>query len=176
MRGLRIAGLLSAVAAVAAGGALAMASPAAAAIPGDPITSNLNRNLCLEPQGKSAAQGTPIVQNVCDGSSTQNWRLDNSVSSSKGHVTNGNGMCMDARGGAVNGTPVVLWTCNSISNENWQSPPFTGKFISRVSDTSSHCLDVPFSSGQVGLQVWIWGCNGTLAQSWDAHDVVIVED
>ena len=175
MRGLRIVGLLSAVAAMVAVGALAMAAPATAAIPGRPITSNLNR-LCLEPLGKSAAQGTPIVQNVCDGSPTQNWRLDASVSTSKGHVTNGNGMCMDAMGGAVDGTPVVLWTCNSISNENWQHPPFTGKLVSRVSGTSTHCLDVPGGSGQVGLQVWIYRCNGTAAQSWDPHDVVIVED
>jgi hypothetical protein len=163
------------LAAAVAGGTLALTSPAAAVVPGDPITSNLT-GLCLEPQGKSAVQGTPIVQNVCDGSITQNWHEDVSVMSSKGHVTNGNGMCMDARGGATNGTPVVLWTCNSISNENWTSPPFTGRFISRISDTTSHCLDVPFGQSQVGLQVWIWGCNGTMPQSWDAHDVVIVED
>jgi len=80
------------------------------------------------------------------------------------------GLCLDARGRAVNGTPVQQWTCNSISNENWEPgedisdviPPL----ISRVSGTSSHCLDMPGGRQVAGLAMQIYRCNGTAAQEW----------
>jgi hypothetical protein len=79
-------------------------------------------------------------------------------------------LCLDARGGADNGTPVQQWTCNNISNENWEPgediadtiPPL----FSRVSDTRSHCLDMPGALPTPGLAMQIYRCNGTVAQQW----------
>jgi hypothetical protein len=83
-------------------------------------------------------------------------------------------LCLDAFGSATNGTPVIQWPCNSISNERWQPnhvgpdgpDDFAERILSRVSGTTGYCLDVPGYRETVGLQVQIWGCNGTDAQIW----------
>jgi hypothetical protein len=70
----------------------------------------------------------------------------------------------------VNGTPVQQWTCNSISNENWEPGEDLGDDIpplfSRVSGTSSYCLDIPGGQQVAGLAMQIYRCNGTEAQQW----------
>ena len=126
-------------------------------------------NQCLQPINDTG-QGAAIVQEPCNGGAAQQWTVV-SVGSNVFHYVNVlSGLCLDARGGAVNGTPVQQWSCNSISNEKWQPgedisdeiPPL----ISRVSGTSSYCLDIPGGSGSAGLAMQIYRCNGTLAQQW----------
>ena len=87
-------------------------------------------------------------------------------------------MCLDAAGGAANGTPVIQWPCNNISNENWQTgrlfnqlPPTFPSLISRVSGTSSHCLDMPRADPTVGNAMQIYVCNGTVAQQWNQSPI-----
>jgi hypothetical protein len=87
-------------------------------------------------------------------------------------------LCLDARGGAADGTPVQQWTCNNISNENWQTgkqinqlPAIYPSLISRVSGTSSHCLDMPDADPTVGHAMQIYRCNGTDAQQWNQRPV-----
>ena len=103
-------------------------------------------NQCLRPVNESTAQGASIVQEPCNRGAAQQWKKV-LVSGNIFHYVNGlSGLCLDARGRAVNGTPVQQWTCNRISNENWEPgeevdetiPPL----ISRVSGTSSYCLDI----------------------------------
>ena len=93
------------------------------------------------------------------------------------HVVNrGSGLCLDAQGRAANGTPIIQWPCNSISNENWDFGNSSGSVFtlrSRVSGTTSTCLDVPGAQATVGLALQLWSCNGTVAQSWQAPDPVI---
>ena len=130
---------------------------------------NFFSNQCLQPINDTG-QGAAIVQEPCNGGAAQQWTVV-SVGSNVFHYVNVlSGLCLDARGGAVNGTPVQQWSCNSISNEKWQPgedvsdeiPPL----ISRVSGTSSYCLDIPGGSGSAGLAMQIYRCNGTLAQQW----------
>ena len=119
--------------------------------------------------------GAAVVQEPCGRSLPQLWvfhrlsvghplyRIENLLSH----------QCLDALGGATNGTQVVQWPCASISNQTWDTGvTLTGgdtavTVKSRVSGTTSHCLDVPggelFTSG---LPMQIWGCNGTDAQTW----------
>jgi hypothetical protein len=159
-----VIGLAAAVASVPATASLA----AAASTPGD--IYNFLSNQCLQPVNGSTIQGAAIVQEPCNGGAAQQW-VDVTVSYNIFHYQNVlSGLCLDARGGAVNHTPVQQWTCNSISNENWQPgedgdddiPPL----MSRVSGTSSYCLDIPGGQQTVGLAMQIYRCNGTEAQQW----------
>ncbi len=157
-------GLAAAVTSVPASASLA----AAASPPGD--LYNFLSNQCLQPVGGSTVQGAAIVQEPCNGGAAQKW-VNVPVSGNIFHYENVlSGLCLDARGGAVNGTPVQQWTCNSISNENWEPGEDLGDDIpplySRVSGTSSYCLDIPGGQHVAGLAMQIYRCNGTEAQQW----------
>lgn len=129
---------------------------------------NLHTNQCLQPAYLAA--GAPIVQEPCTSAFAQQWYALSAGGSIVNYQNAGNGMWLDARGPAANGTPVQLWTYGRISNENWQQgnigkgafPPL----ISRVSGTSSYCLDVPGGQMTEGLAMQIYTCNGTLSQEW----------
>ena len=152
---------------------IAVSAPASAS---GPIYELRNlSNICLQPVNGTQDAGAAVVQEPCGRSLPQLWvfhrlsvghplyRIENLLSH----------QCLDALGGASNGTQVVQWPCSSISNQTWDTGLiFTGgarvgTVKSRVSGTTSHCLDVP--GGQFstfGLPMQIWGCNGTLAQEW----------
>lgn len=132
---------------------------------------------CLQPVDGTTEQGAAIVQEPCDLTNpAQRWAFDNRGGTTYHFINQVSHMCMDARGGATNGTPIQQWTCNSITNENWDTgvaplpPPvplvFTVPVKSRVSGTSSHCLDIPWNQPLDGLAMQLWGCNGTDAQAW----------
>jgi hypothetical protein len=158
-----VIGLTAAVASVPASASLAAASS-----PHD--IYSFWSDQCLQPVNGSTDRGAAIVQEPCNGGAAQQWTMD-PVSGNISHYVNGlSGLCLDARGGAVNGTPVQQWTCSGISNENWEPGEDTGDIIppliSRVSGTSSHCLDMPGAQKVVGLSMQIYRCNGTVAQEW----------
>jgi hypothetical protein len=128
-------------------------------------------NQCLQPVNGSTAQGAAIVQMPCTGGAIQQWTgipVGNNIFHFQNNVSH---LCLDARGGATTGTPVQQWTCNRISNENWEidedvGPDDPDSYISRVSGTRSHCLDIPWAQPTVGLAMQIARCNGTAAQHW----------
>jgi hypothetical protein len=158
-----VVGLTTAIAGVSASGSLAAAANT------DEIY-NFSSDQCLQPINGSLGQGVAIVQEPCNGGAAQQW-TEVSVGSNIFHYVNVlSGLCLDARGGAVNGTPVQQWPCNSISNEKWQPGEYVSDdippLISRVSGTSSYCLDIPGGQRIVGLAMQIYRCNGTLAQQW----------
>jgi hypothetical protein len=144
------------------------------------LIQNIGNGLCMQPVDNSGVPGTPVVQVSCDFNTGtgplnlgQEWLLDcTSSSCATFHVINiGTGLCLDARGGATNGTPIQIWTCNTITNENWDFGPSSGTgFVlrSRVSGTTSTCLDVPGAQATIGLALQLWQCNGTVAQRWQA--------
>jgi len=159
----------------AAAGILAAAAPAGAVPPGSPIFvffEDLNR-LCIQPYGGSVDAGTAVVLEPCHESAVQSWVRDD-LGGGVVHYRNVNSnLCLDAFGPAATGTPVIQWPCNNISNERWQPinlhdgpDDFDKKIVSRVSGTSSYCLDVPWYQEVVGLQIQIARCNGTGAQIW----------
>ena len=146
---------------------VALAAPASADPPGNWI-QNGGSGLCLQPVDNSFDQGVAIVQVACDrANALQRWQAAyfNSTVFQMRNV--GTQLCLDARGGATNGTPIQQWPCNSISNEKWDSGPNFVTLRSRVSNTSSHCLDVPAASLQEGVAMQLYRCNSTYAQIWD---------
>ena len=164
----RIVSIVIGLAAAVAGASASVSPAAAASTPGD--IYNFLSNQCLQPISGSTAQGAAIVQEPCNGGAAQQW-VSVTVSYNIFHYQNVlSGLCLDARGGAANHTPVQQWTCNSISNEDWQPGPEGSDDIpplmSRVSGTSSYCLDIPGGPATAGLAMQIYRCNGTLAQQW----------
>jgi Ricin-type beta-trefoil lectin domain len=165
------------LATTAAAGVLATTSPAAAETGN--LIMNVNNNdggvaRCLQPADASLESGAAIVQEPCDDENpAQHWTADGKDGQVVRYHNVNSGLCLDAFGSAANGTHVIQWPCNSISNERWQHvvpdiiDVIDGPIISRVSGTSSHCLDVPNDATTVGLQVQIWRCNGTAAQQWN---------
>jgi hypothetical protein len=146
--------------------------PPANAIDGLLVIQNTGNGKCLQPENASLFQGVAIVQEPCNGSAAQLWYPIYSNPANGNYVEGFKNLhsllCLDARGGATNGTPVQQWTCNSISNEKWLAgiPPYVGPVLSRVSGTSTHCLDDPNQSAQDGTAMQLFAVNRTAAQSW----------
>ncbi len=42
--------------------------------------------------------------------------------------------------------------------------------VSTIVGKGGMCLDLPFQNTRNGTDLWIWGCNGTAAQSWTIRD------
>ena len=127
---------------------LAMPSPARADSFG-PL-KYFGTQMCIQPD--SPFQGATVMLMPCattERNTLQEWDptcID--ASCGQFHMVNhGAGLCMSTRAGATNGTNIELWTCNAISNEKWDyGPNANGEaFVlrSRVSRTTTHCLDVP---------------------------------
>lgn len=151
---------------------LTFASPAGADdIPGHWIENRgFEVGLCLQPANGSFLAGEPIEQVACDRNSTlQRWELVKVSSDPIYRIRNvATQMCLDAQGGATNHTPVDQWPCNAISNEKWDRGADSVHLRSRVSGTTSHCLDVPADSMEEHVHLQLYRCtapNG--AQTWD---------
>jgi hypothetical protein len=134
---------------------------------------NFGNSMCLQPINASQDVGAQVVQWPCNGSTEQRW-VFHRLSGTRYQIENEHSRrCLDALGGATNGTPVVQWPCGSLSNETWDTGvtltgfPVVVTVTSRVSGTTSHCLDVPGGMlSMPGLAMQIWGCNATNAQKW----------
>lgn len=170
MRRVRSVGLLLAAIVWAAVSVLFAGPASADDLPGRWI-QNGGSGLCLQPADGSFAQGVAIVQLDCDKNTTlQRWEAINfssdlTVFQLRNVATQ---LCLDAQGGASNHTPIVQWPCNAISNEKWDAGFNFNILRSRVSGTSSHCLDVPAASLQPNVAMQLYRCtNNNLAQIWD---------
>jgi hypothetical protein len=146
------------------------AAPANAADDDNLIIQNTGNLKCLQPAGGSVDNGAPIVQEPCDPTNdAQKWVRQFNGDFTNRLVNKHSLKCLDARGGATNGTPVQQWTCNSISNEKWAAAnflPAVTQVVSRVSNTTSHCLDNPSQGTADGAPMQIFACNTTPAQVW----------
>jgi hypothetical protein len=161
---------------VAAAVAMVAAPTASAVNNGYFFLQRQGADLCL--QVTSHSVGASVVQMPCqppvNPNSDQGWsRYCLPGTGDCDQLRNrGSGLCLEARNGAVNGGVVDMWPCNQISNENWAYPNYFNSILSRVSGTSTHCIDVPGGSFANGLAVQLYRCNGTNAQSFTNPDLV----
>jgi hypothetical protein len=144
-----------------------------------PIRSD--RNLCLEPAGRSTAEFAVIVQQRCattgQESLAQGWQSIKVGTNHYRFVNQLSGFCFDAFDGAHNGARLLQGTCVPISNEEFNtgtSLPASSsvKIESREGfrDTK-FCVDVPGGNPTRGLAVQFFTCNGTSAQKWTIDSV-----
>ncbi|GAA2047134.1 hypothetical protein GCM10009839_60050 [Catenulispora yoronensis] len=158
---------------VAGGGAVAQASSASAghitpfAGVFNPIR-NVGNGLCLQPL--SPVPNSAVVQEPCDGGVMQGWQyIHDDSHGGYVFVNQASGACLNAFIKAENGAPIGLDTCRVVSNERFDTNtlPNVTAVESRIGwKDNGFCLDVPGASSQPGLQMQLWGCNGTLAQRW----------
>ena len=68
--------------------------------------------------------------------------------------------------GTANGTPIQLWTYGGTNHQQWKAESLGGGAWKFVGKGSGKCLDVPAASKDNGVQLQIYDCNGTAAQSF----------
>lgn len=102
------------------------------------VLRNANSGLCLDLAQQSAAPGVGLVQNTCNGSTSQQWVIDppwqstsigggNSVATVRTwrHIKNQfSGLCIDNVSPGGDYTPAQQWTCISQNNQLWRVPLF----------------------------------------------------
>jgi hypothetical protein len=116
---------------------------------------------CLNVQGGSTANGTPIQGAVCDATFAQQFNWEGPTISGIGTAAGVN-KCVDVRGGGTaDGTVVQLFDCNLTGAQKWQFG--NGQIIN---PQSGKCLDI-FDSSDV-TQARIRTCNGIdpVGQIW----------
>jgi hypothetical protein len=163
----------------------AFSVPSAGAL-GPVSIANTYSGMCLQPADSTTGSGADIILMKCTASAAQEWIVTDDYGSG-GHLVNAlygtvfntdptAELFLDAMGAAANETPVRLWTCNGITNENWN--PYNepkgqpgAPLVSNVSGTNSYCLDIPGDAATPGAKMWIYGCNGTIAQKWAVNPI-----
>ncbi|MFE6904515.1 ricin-type beta-trefoil lectin domain protein [Streptomyces sp. NPDC057717] len=73
---------------------------------------------CMTLAGSSTAKGTAIVLSTCNGSSAQQFRLNEAHDLVNPRAD----MCVDVKNnGTANGSRLQLWSCNGQDNQKWTS-------------------------------------------------------
>jgi len=160
---------LGLVAGATAAGAQSTSDKSLAPLAGEFRTIQIvGSNSCLQPEGGSSAQWTPIVLATCNGSTAQGWKYQDL---GKNHYSflNPNGWCLYTVDDPADRSAVFQDACQD-SNAEWNSGvklPDVVSLRTRVRYRDNNfCLDVPGGVPTEGLRVQLWACNGSLAQRW----------
>ena len=116
---------------------------------------------CLDNNGSTQIQ-TPIVQNACNGSNTQQWELVRVGGNAFQLRNDQSQLCLDVPGNTVSGTVLVQHTCHIGNNQQWTLVPANAK-IATVgfkirSVYSGKCADVFAFNLNDGANVVQWDC------------------
>jgi endoglucanase len=130
---------------------------------------NTNSGSCVDAANQATANGTVVQQWACGAQQTnQEWQFQ----------SQGNGVySIAARGapaqaldvinrGTANGSLIQLWAYGGGTNQQWMPVAVSSGLYKLVNVASGRCLDVPAASTANGIQLQIYDCNGTAAQSF----------
>jgi len=130
---------------------------------------NQNSSSCVDATGWGTSNGTTVQQWACGNQQyNQEWQFQ-SVGNGVYSVYNRNapGEAWNVTNwGTQNGSLIQLWTYGGGSNEQWMPVSVGNNLYKFVGVGSGRCLDVPGASTQNGVQLQIYDCNGTEAQSF----------
>ncbi|KAF8340236.1 ricin B lectin domain-containing protein [Amanita rubescens] len=125
--------------------------------------SSAQSSKCLAVRGSKFVDGTHIVTNDCDNSTSQQWEIFSGLTEVKladpGLAIT---FCVDAKT-VDEASPVVLWECNQ---NYWQQWIFTDDGLLTLANNTNLCLEVP-NPGTSNIQVKTSACNGALNQVWN---------
>jgi hypothetical protein len=121
---------------------------------------------CIGVKDASAADSAPAVQQACDGTSTQQWALENLGNDAYDVRNMLSGKCLDVLGaGTTNGATVGQYTCSGNTNQQWKlTASASGYALQAVH--SGLCLDVFGASTADAAQLVQWTCNGQTNQQF----------
>ncbi len=130
---------------------------------------NVNSGSCIDAAGWGTANGTVVQQWSCGSQQyNQEWQFQ-SVGNGSYAVYNRNAPSESwnvINNGTGNGSLMQLWTYGGGSNEQWMPVSLGNNQYKFVGVGSGRCLDVPSASTANGVQLQIYDCNGTAAQSF----------
>jgi endoglucanase len=130
---------------------------------------NSNSGACVDAAGWGTGNGTVVQQWACGSQQyNQEWQFT-SVGNGVYAVYNRN--APDEAWNVVNngtgdGSLMQLWTYGGGANEQWMPVSLGNGLYKFVGVGSGRCLDVPGASTANGVQLDIYDCNGTAAQSF----------
>ncbi|MGW4896309.1 LamG-like jellyroll fold domain-containing protein [Kitasatospora sp. NPDC004240] len=114
------------------------------------VLDTAGKNMCLDVNGSSTANGTPAQMYSCNGSDAQTATLggDGTI-----HLL---GKCLDvSQSGLGNGSAVQMWDCNNTGAQKWIPGPFAGSLLN---PQSGRCLADPAASNTPKTQLILWDC------------------
>jgi aryl-phospho-beta-D-glucosidase BglC (GH1 family) len=130
---------------------------------------NVNSGSCVDAANQATANGTLVQQWACGAQqANQEWQLQ---SQGNGNYSIGNrsapSQVLDVTNqGTANGSLIQLWTYGGGTNQQWMPVAVGNGVYKLVNVASGRCLDVPAASTANGVQLQIYDCNGTSAQSF----------
>jgi hypothetical protein len=136
--------------------ALGLASPALAAVTGNPIAGPGGK--CVDVSGDdTGVNGTAIQLWDCQAAAAdQHWTWNGTALTTIGR-------CLDVQsGGTANLTKLQLWDCNGTGAQQWAQQADG----SMRNPQSNRCMDSPGGATANGTRLQIYDCNGTAAQKF----------
>lgn len=130
---------------------------------------NQNSGSCVDAAGWGTTDGTHVQQWACGSQQyNQEWQFQSEGNGIYSVVNrNATSEVWDATNqGTTNGTPMQIWTYAGGRNQQWRAVSLGNGNYKFVGVGSNRCLDVPGASTANGVQLDIYDCNGTGAQSW----------
>ncbi|MEK8031238.1 RICIN domain-containing protein [Ideonella sp. DXS29W] len=131
---------------------------------------NVNSGACVDDAEYGTKNGAKLQQWACNsyGQPNQNWQFKpTSDGYYKVIVQQEPVLAWDvAEWGTNNGSPIQLWTYGGGQNQQWMPVSVGGGAYKFIGRSSGKCLDVPSASKANGVQLQLWDCNGTAAQSF----------
>jgi len=131
---------------------------------------NVNSGSCVDDAAFGTQNGATLQQWACNnyGQPNQNWQFKpTSDGYYKVIVQQAPTLAWDvANWGTANGSPIQLWSYGGGANQQWMPVAVGGGAYKFVGRSSGKCLDVPGASKNNGVQLQLWDCNGTGAQSF----------
>jgi hypothetical protein len=126
--------------------------------PPDPTTFRLRNDgsgRCLDVNGASGTNGTPMIIWDCHGNANQQFTQN-------GQALQVLGKCLNVPTGAAAGTRVQIQDCNGGANQQW-----TLNSNGTIRNAQSGlCLDVNGASTANGSAVVVWSCHDGANQRW----------
>ena len=120
---------------------------------------------CLDIEGASTANGTPVQVWDCVDVANQDWTLY-----SNGEIRGYGGNCLDVRGpSTADGTPVQIWDCVGVANQKWA---FNSK--GQLVGYGGKCLTL-YTNGN-GQDTIMWDCNRGNTLKWQLINPVDIAE
>jgi endoglucanase len=131
--------------------------------------ANTNSGSCVDAANRATANGTVVQQWACGAQQTnQEWQFQSAGNGAYSIAVRPQpAQVLDVvNRGTANGSLIQLWSSGGSPNQQWTPVSVGTGLYKLVNVASGRCLDVPAASAANGVQLQIYDCNGTSAQSF----------
>jgi predicted alpha-1,6-mannanase (GH76 family) len=131
---------------------------------------NKNSSLCVDAKSSGTANGTVVEQGTCNGGTNQQWVFTATDSGYyKVLAASNSAQGWDVSGGpgaTADGTKIDLWQNGGANNQQFAPVSEGSGYYHLVARNSGTCVDINNASTTTGVQLQIWTCNSSAAQSF----------